>query len=219
MDMCPYAQRTWIVLEEKGIPYSRRVINLKNKTEVDWYKEHVNPLGKVPAIRDTDGTILYESEIINEYLQQKFTCGPSLMPEDAAGCAKVRLWNHHLNTKLAPAHFTFLMNKNQSADADKQRALEEALQYYEDNLEGPYLAGEFSLAEASALPFFERLTFSCRRFKDYEIPKDMTRLQKWLDKAMRHSSFQATKRPEDKLEEVYRMFLSVDYKFGGLNRN
>ena len=49
--------------------------------------------------------------------------------------------------------------------------------------------------------------------------KDMTRLQKWLDKAMRHSSFQATKRPEDKLEEVYRMFLSVDYKFGGLNRN
>lgn len=66
---CPYAQRTWIVLEEKGIPYSRRVINLKNKTEVDWYKEHVNPLGKVPAIRDTDGTILYESEIINDTCQ------------------------------------------------------------------------------------------------------------------------------------------------------
>lgn len=25
------------------------------------------------------------------------------MPEDAAGCAKVRLWNHHLNTKLPVA--------------------------------------------------------------------------------------------------------------------
>jgi hypothetical protein len=138
-------------LEEKGIPYSRRVVNLKNKTEVDWYKQNVNPLGKVPAIRDSDGTTLYESEIINEaclfsfffaipfqynslkkmrgvgitwyhmvspgplseftqaswpdlsspkeYLEQKFDCGPNLMPEDAAGCAHVKLWNHHLNNK------------------------------------------------------------------------------------------------------------------------
>lgn len=143
---CPYAQRTWIALEEKGIPYSRRVVNLQNKTQMEWYKQNVNPLGKVPAIRDDDGTTLYESEVINEtqhdseknkwfvwvrvrctdfwpklpedllaaswslyicqahanskeYLEQKFDCGPNLMPEDAAGCAKVRLWNHHLNNK------------------------------------------------------------------------------------------------------------------------
>ena len=35
-----------------------------------------------------------------EYLEQKFDCGPNLMPKDAAGCAKVRLWNHHLNNKF-----------------------------------------------------------------------------------------------------------------------
>ena len=40
----------------------------------------------------------------------------------------------------------------------------------EDNLQGPYLAGNFSLADVSALPFFERLVFSCRKFKNYEIP-------------------------------------------------
>lgn len=219
MDMCPYAQRTWIALEEKGIPYSRRVVNLKNKTEVDWYKQNVNPLGKVPAIRDSDGTTLYESEIINEYLEQKFDCGPNLMPEDAAGCAHVKLWNHHLNNKLSPAHFTFLMNKNETADAELQKALEDALQYYEDNLQGPYLAGNFSLADISALPFFERLVFSCRKFKTYEIPKRMVKLQKWLETAMAHESFLVTKRPEHKLEEVYKMFLSMNYKFGGLNRN
>ena len=66
-----------------------------------------------------------------EYLEQEFG-GPSLMPPEAAGCAAVRLWNHHLNQKLAPAHFTFLMNKNESKGATLQAALEEALDYYED---------------------------------------------------------------------------------------
>lgn len=221
MDMCPYAQRTWITLEEKGVPYTRTLVNVRNATEREWYVKNINPLGKVPSIRDlTDGTVLYESEIINEYLEQKFDSGPALMPPSAAGAAKVRLWNHHLNNKLAPAHFTFLMNKNETAEPQKIQSLEEALQYYEDNLKGPFLLGdEFTLADVSALPFFERLIFSCRRFKEYEIPARMERLRTWLDKAMSQPSFVATKRPEEKLEEVYQRFLAVNYTFGGLNRN
>ena len=35
--------------------------------------------------------------------------------------------------RLTPAHFTFLMNKNETADAELQKALEDALQYYEEN--------------------------------------------------------------------------------------
>lgn len=35
--------------------------------------------------------------------------------------------------RLTPAHFTFLMNKNETADAKLQKALEDALQYYEEN--------------------------------------------------------------------------------------
>jgi glutathione S-transferase len=222
MDMCPYAQRTWIVLEEKGLEYDRKLIDVRNASERQWYVEHVNPLGKVPSIRDTaDGTIVYESGVVNEYLEQKFAGdGSSLMPTDAAGCATVRLWNHHLNSKLAPAHFTYLMNKNASADAEKRAELESALRYYEDNLVGPYLLGEqFTLADVSALPFFERLIFSCQRFKQYEIPQSMPRLRAWLDMAMGRPAFLATKRPEEKLEEVYKRFLDVNYKFGGLNRN
>mmetsp|Transcript_20427 Transcript_20427/g.47654 ORF Transcript_20427/g.47654 Transcript_20427/m.47654 type:complete len:195 (+) Transcript_20427:169-753(+) len=194
---------------------------MRNATEREWYVKNINPLGKVPSIRDlTDGTVLYESEIINEYLEQKFTGGSRLMPESAADCASVRLWNHHLNNKLAPAHFTFLMNRNSTSEPDKLKALEDALQYYEDNLKGPYLTGEqFTLADVSALPFFERLIFSCRRFKDYEIPDKMTRLLSWLDTAMNEPSFTATKRPEDQLEQVYQRFLAVNYTFGGLNRN
>jgi len=222
MDMCPYAQRTWIALEEKGLPYTRRLVDLRNESERAWYVENINPLGKVPSIRDqSDGTLLYESEIVNEYLEQKFAGhGTTLMPGSAAGSAAVRLWNHHLSNKLAPAHFTYLMNKDSESENEKIQALEKALEYYDRNLVGPYLAGEeFTLADVNALPFFERLVFSCRRFKGYEVPKRLQRLHSWLDLVMQRPSFLTTKRPEAKLEEVYQRFLDVDYKFGGLNRN
>lgn len=47
----------------------------------------------------------------------------------------------------------------------------------------------------------------------------MARLHQWLERASSRPSFVATKRPEEKLEEVYKMFINRDYKFGGLNRN
>lgn len=224
MDMCPYAQRTWILLEEKGLPYVRKLVDVRNESQRKWYIEHINPLGKVPSIRDlSDGTVLYESEIINEYLEQKFTSEISvarLLPDDAAGCAKARLWNHHLNNQLAPAHFTYLMNKDAASEHEKLVALERTLQFYEDRIVEPYLLGEqFTLADISALPFFERLVFSLERFKNYTIPSNMHKLQNWLELAMSRPSFVVTKRPEEKLEEVYQKFVSMDYKFGGLNRN
>ena len=45
-------------------------VNVRNATEREWYVKNINPLGKVPSIRDlTDGTVLYESEIINDPCQ------------------------------------------------------------------------------------------------------------------------------------------------------
>mmetsp|Transcript_40055 Transcript_40055/g.101754 ORF Transcript_40055/g.101754 Transcript_40055/m.101754 type:complete len:285 (-) Transcript_40055:535-1389(-) len=222
MDMCPYAQRTWIALEEKGIKYTRKLVDFRDETAKAWYKENINPLGKVPSIKDTsDGTVIYESEIINEYLDQRFAgSGPELMPRDAAGCAAVRLWNNHLNSKLAPAHFTFLMNKDPEKETEQQKALEEAMEHYEKNLAGPYLVGDqFTLADVSALPFFERLTYSLLRFKNYEMPVSLQRLREWLALVNSRPSFIATKRPDDKLEEVYQKFLDMNYKFAGLNKN
>lgn len=222
LDMCPYAQRTWIVLEEKGLSYERRPVNLQEPEERQWYVANVNPLGKVPSIRDvSDDLVVYESEIVNEYLEQKYSeRGEGLMPTSAASSARVRLWNQHLNGKLVPALFTYLMNKDEDTDDAKRDALEDALQYYEDHLEGPFLVGEqFTLADVSALPFFERLTVVLKRFKGYEIPEAMSRLNSWLELVMARPSFLVTKRPEDKLAELYHTFIEMDYKFGGHNRN
>lgn len=220
LDMCPYAQRVWIVLNELNVPYRRMTVNLKDDESKRSFIQNVNPRGKVPALRDSStGVCVYESLIIVEYLAERFDGGAVLLPPEPAARARIRLWNEHLDAVLAPAHFTLLMNKEKGAEAAKSAALESALAYYEDNLVGPYLCGKsFTLADAVALPFFERLTFSLLHFKGNDVLQEYPRTRVWLDVAMRRRSFQITKRPVHKLISLYEVFIGANYSFGGLNQ-
>jgi len=219
LEMCPYAQRVWIVMEELQIPYTTTLVNARDKTA--WYLKEINPRGKVPAIRDAaTGAVVYESLIINEYLADRFDGAHALLPSEPAARATLRLWNEHLDTQLAPAHFTLLMNKNETQAVAKEEALRLALQRYEEGIVGPYLLGDaFTLADAAALPFFERLVFSLEHFKAARPLDDFPRTKAWFKHASARASFEATRRPKDKLVELYERFLSVDYKFGGLNKS
>ena len=223
LEMCPYAQRCWIVFEELGVPYKTESVNLRNPDEKEKYLRDVNPRGKVPALVDSaSGLTVFESLIINEYLCERFATegGSSLLPASAAERARIRLWNEHLDTQLAPAHFTLLMNKDEETAAAKRDALEAALRHYEDSLVGPFLCGEaFTLADISALPFFERLVFSLNHFKGFDALDGFPRTAEWLRRAMERKSFATTKRPEDKLVALYEQFLAIDYSFGGLNKS
>jgi glutathione S-transferase len=225
LDMCPYAQRCWIALLELGVPFERVPVQLRGEnSDREWFERDVNPRGKVPALVDGD-VVVYESLICNEYLCDKYPGGTessSLMPTSAAARAQVRLWNEHLDSKLAPAHFTLLMSKDDADDDEKTSALEAALGVYEAKLIGDgraYLAGQdFTLADVNALPFFERLVFSLNHFKQYDALANFPATRNWLERAMARPSFQATKRPEDALVELYQRFINADYDFGGLNK-
>ena len=75
-EVCPYAQRTRMVLVEKGVDFTLREVDLVNKP--DWFLE-VLPYSKVPVIRH-QGRVVYESAIINEYLDEVYP-EPPMMPE------------------------------------------------------------------------------------------------------------------------------------------
>ena len=207
--------------DPQGVPYTSQTVNLRDEEQKAHFLENVNPRGKVPALRDESvGLTLFESLIINEYLAEACPGGEALLPRDAATRARIRLWNEHLDTQLAPAHFTLLMNKDDSAQDTKRAALDAALAVYEESLVGPYLCGDtFTLADAAALPFFERLVFSLVHFKQHDALSAYPRTRRWLETAMDRDSFKTTKRPEAKLVELYERFLAMDYKFGGLNKN
>ena len=84
----PNCQRVKVVLAEKNLPYEIVPIDLRAQEQKtpDYLK--MNPYGKVPVLTD-DAVVLYESCIINEYLEEKYRDRP-LMPDDfakRAGCA------------------------------------------------------------------------------------------------------------------------------------
>lgn len=85
--LCPYVQRSIIILEEKNIPYIRTDIDLANKPS--WF-EKKSPLGKVPILLIEDKHTLFESAVICEYLDEA-TPG-TLHPVDILEKAYHRAW-------------------------------------------------------------------------------------------------------------------------------
>lgn len=75
----PYARKVRIVLAEKGIPFELI-------TEVPWDKttktpQH-NPLEKLPVLILEDGSSVYESHYILEYIEAKFPGKQAMLSED-----------------------------------------------------------------------------------------------------------------------------------------
>ena len=74
---CPYSHRCRFVLFEKGMDFEIRDVDLFNKPEDIAL---MNPYNQVPILVERD-LILYESHIINEYIDERFP-HPQLMPGD-----------------------------------------------------------------------------------------------------------------------------------------
>ena len=85
----PNCQRVKVVLAEKNLPYEIVPIDLRKQEQKTAEYLKMNPYGKVPVLTD-DATVLYESCIINEYLEEKYP-NPPLLPKDPGKKAKARI--------------------------------------------------------------------------------------------------------------------------------
>lgn len=86
----PSPRRVKICLLEKGLPFRIRWMNLglMDQKAPDYLK--LNPTGMVPTLVH-DGKAIYESNVINEYIDATFP-NPPLVPKDAYGQARMRMW-------------------------------------------------------------------------------------------------------------------------------
>ena len=92
---CPFSQRCRFVLFEKGMDFEIRDVDLFNKPEDISV---MNPYGQVPILVERD-LILYESNIINEYIDERFP-HPQLMPADPVMRARARLFLFNFEREL-----------------------------------------------------------------------------------------------------------------------
>ena len=92
---CPFSHRCRFVLFEKGMDFEIRDVDLYNKPEDI---NVMNPYGQVPILVERD-LILYESNIINEYIDERFP-HPQLMPADPVMRARARLFLFNFEIEL-----------------------------------------------------------------------------------------------------------------------
>lgn len=85
--LCPYVQRAVIAMLELNIAYDRTDIDLDDKP--DWLAE-LSPTGKVPILVVNKDTVLFESNVISEYLME--WAPRSLHPDDALERGAHRAW-------------------------------------------------------------------------------------------------------------------------------
>ena len=76
--LCPFVQRSIITLLEKGVGYEIEHIDLSNKPQ--WFLD-ISPFGKVPVLVVDDDVVLFESAVINEFLDETAP-GRRLHPDD-----------------------------------------------------------------------------------------------------------------------------------------
>jgi glutathione S-transferase len=159
----PNCQRVKVVLAEKKLPYEIVPIDLTKKEQKIPEYLKMNPYGKVPVLTD-DSTVLYESLVINEYLEEKYP-SPALMPKDPAKKAKARILVDygmaHFDSPYQKLRMELMKEKKDQSQPTIDQAkseLKKLLQRFEDELgDQEYLMGDFSLVDADLIPRFTRL--------------------------------------------------------------
>lgn len=196
--VCPFAQRTNMVLAEKGLTSELTEIDLADKP--DWFGE-ISPYLKVPVLVHGQDRV-YESAIINEYLEELYP-EPGLMPKDAMARASVRIWIDYCDTKFIPTFYKLLLSQDEDKRAELRHTLLGQLEFIEQeglaklSGHGPYwLGADLSLLDIAFYPFFERFVLM-EHYRGVEIPTGCSRLKAWLKAVAARDSAKATGNSRD----------------------
>jgi glutathione S-transferase len=202
--VCPYAHRTRLVLIEKDISFELVEIDFNNKP-ARFLK--VSPYGKVPAIVH-DGATIYESAIINEYLDEVFS-DPPMMPADPGQRAKARIWTDYCDNYFIADHYALLKNQDAAPHGMLLDKAERNLVFIEQeglaklSGSGPYWLGQqVSLVDFAWYPFFERLP-AWTHYRGLEVPDDCHRLKGWIAAMSRRRSVRQIANDTDYYVEHY----------------
>ena len=190
----PNARRVQIFLKEKGIAAPESVaVDIRAGENLTPEYRAKNPFGRVPALELDDGTFLTESVAICRY----FEClqpEPSLFGTTPEGQARVEMWNRR-------AELNFMMPVAQAFRnltgffKDREKVSKEwgaisaevaaaGLAVFAEELQGDYLAGDFSVADITfgvALDFAEMVKV--------DVPLDLPAIATYRERLHARTSF------------------------------
>ena len=187
---CPFSQRCRFVLFEKGMDFEIRDVDLFNKPEDI---NVMNPYGQVPVLVERD-LILYESNIINEYIDERFP-HPQLMPADPVQRARARILL--LNFEREVFVHVDTLERQEAKKIEKARATvrDRLSQLAPVVAKSKYMMGEeFSMIDVTLAPLLWRLDHY-----GIDLPKTAAPVLKYAERIFARPAFFEALTPSEKV--------------------
>ena len=176
----PNGHKVSIMLEETGLAYEVRAINLLgNEQKEDWYLK-LNPNGRIPTIvdHDNDDFAVFESGAILIYLAEKTG---TLLPADVRGRSRVLQWLMFQMAGVGPmmgqanVFYRYFPEKLPAAIRRYQNESRRLFEVLDRQLaDHEYIAGDYSIADIATWPWVRTHKWSGVSIEGLE------HLQRWL---------------------------------------
>jgi RNA polymerase-associated protein len=154
----------------------------------------MNPYGQVPILVERD-LVLYESNIINEYIDERFP-HPQLMPADPVMRARTRLFLFNFERELF-VHVQALENSNNQKLIEKGRSTirDRLTQLAPIMLKNKYMLGDdFSMLDVALAPLLWRLDHY-----GIDLPKTAAPLMKYAERIFSRPAYIEALTPSEKV--------------------
>ncbi|MBN8762981.1 MAG: glutathione S-transferase [Thiobacillus sp. 63-78] len=186
---CPYSHRCRIVLFEKDMDFEIIDVDMHNKPEEI---ASISPNGRMPVLVERD-LILTESNIINEYIDERFP-HPQLMPPDPVMRARARLVLFNFEQDLF-THVNLLEHSlGKSSDKARQEIRDSLSQLTPILTKQKYLMNdEFSMLDVAIAPLLWRL-----EHYGIELPKVAAPVLKYRERLFSRPAFINALTPTEK---------------------
>jgi glutathione S-transferase len=167
-----WSMRPWVMLTQFDIPFDEVRTPFDSFAPGSRFKTTVaalSPVGKVPILVEDDGFAIWDTLAIAEYVAEKFP-NKALWPRDVRRRARARSVCAEMHSGFAALRNAFGMNIEASLPAVGARVLAEnaaaradvarVIQLWQEALAesgGPFLFGDYSIADAYFAPVVTRL--------------------------------------------------------------
>ncbi len=177
----PNGHKVSIALEELGLPYRLRVLDLAKNEQKQADFLAINPNGRIPAIvdHDADDFAVFESGAILLYLAEKTG---QLMPGDVRGRSRVQQWLMFQMGGIGPmmgqanVFLRYFPEKIQPAIDRYQGECRRLFGVLDQHLKDhEYLAGDYSIADIANWAWVRT-----HRWSGVDIA-DLSHLRRWRD--------------------------------------
>jgi len=185
----PYSHRCRIVLYEKDMDFEIIDVDMHNKPEEI---ASISPSGKMPVLVERD-LILTESNIINEYIDERFP-HPQLMPPDPVMRARARLVLFNFEHDLFTHVNTLEHSLGKGSDKARLEIRDSLSQLTPILTKQKYLMNdEFSMLDVAIAPLLWRL-----EHYNIELPKVAAAVLKYRERLFSRPAFISALTPTEK---------------------